>query len=58
VRVPTYRFERGRKKGRIAVRPFYWPELFHVGISRPTPDKQDKCVNEAIFCQKNAENSF
>jgi len=24
----------------------------------PSPDKQDKCVNEVISCQKNAENNF
>jgi len=29
--------------------------LLHL---RPGPAKQDKCVNEVIFCQKNAENNF
>jgi len=27
-------------------------------IQVPGPDKQDKFVNEVIFCQKNAENNF
>ena len=25
---------------------------------KSSPDKQDKCVNEVIFCQKSAENNF
>ena len=24
----------------------------------PAPDKQDKCVNEVIFCKKSAKNNF
>jgi len=24
----------------------------------PDPYKQDKCVNEVLFCQKNAEKNF
>src|SRR6185369_4336718 len=30
----------------------------YYAVSIPTPDKQDTCVNEAIFCQNNAENHF
>ena len=42
---------------------------YYVGYSRgrakkisttpdTSPDKQDKCVNEFVFCEKNAENKF
>ncbi len=27
-------------------------------IIKPNPDKQDKCVNEVVFCLKIAENNF
>ncbi len=35
---------------------FYLSFIFIGTI--PNPDKQDKCVNEVIFCQKSSENNF
>jgi hypothetical protein len=29
-----------------------------LSFTNPSPDKQDKWVNEVIFCQKIAENNF
>ncbi|MDD2733033.1 MAG: hypothetical protein PHF56_03765 [Desulfuromonadaceae bacterium] len=38
--------------------PFSSAIVLLNAVKTPNPDKQDKCVNEVIFCEKRAENNF